>query len=165
MVVLLMILYYIIFGSLSISGFVVAVIGFTLTFACSMFSMLKAGEKAVDKGQKEAAFTLGYTPSQSFYKIILPQAAWHFMPSYKGEIVSLIKETAVVGYIAVQDITKIGDIIRSRTYAAFFPLIVIAVMYFVMAGILTSLISNIDLLIDPNKKDKNRILKGVDTDD
>jgi polar amino acid transport system substrate-binding protein len=165
MVVLLMILYYIIFGSLSISGFVVAVIGFTLTFACSMFSMLKAGEKAVDKGQREAAFTLGYTPSQSFYKIILPQAAWHFMPSYKGEIVSLIKETAVVGYIAVQDITKIGDIIRSRTYAAFFPLIVIAIMYFVMAGILTSLISNIYLLIDPNKKDKNRILKGVDTDD
>ena len=165
MVVLLMILYYIIFGSISISGFVVAVIGFTLTFACSMYSMLKAGEKAVDKGQREAAFTLGYTPMESFYKIILPQAAYHFMPSYKGEIVSLIQATAVVGYIAVQDITKIGDIVRSRTYEAFFPLIMIAIMYFVMAAILTSIVNRIDIFIDPARKNKYKILKGVDTDD
>lgn len=160
-VVLLMILYYIIFGNVSISGFVVAVIGFTLTFACSMYSMLKGGEKAVDKGQKEAAFTLGYTPSETFNKIILPQAAYHFMPSYKAEIVSLIKATAVVGYIAVQDITKIGDIVRSRTYEAFFPLIMIAIMYFVMSALLTSVVNRIDFVIDPKKKDKNQILKGV----
>ena len=161
MVVLLMILYYIIFGNVSISGFYVAIIGFTLTFACSMYSMLKNGEKAVDKGQKEAAFTLGYSPNETFYKIILPQAAYHFLPSYKAEIVSLIKATAVVGYIAVQDITKVGDIIRSRTYEAFFPLIVIAIMYFVMAALLTLIVSKIDFIIDPKKRDKNKILKGV----
>lgn len=162
MVVLLMILYYIIFGNVSINGFYVAVIGFTLSFACSMYSMLLSGEKAIDKGQNEAAFTLGYTPSQTFYKIILPQAAYHFLPSYKAEIVSLIKATAVVGYIAVQDITKIGDIIRSRTYEAFFPLIVIAIMYFVMAAILTYFVNKIDYVIDPEKKDKKRILKEID---
>ena len=165
MVVLLMILYYIIFGNVSINGFYVAVIGFTLSFACSMYSMLLSGEKAIDKGQNEAAFTLGYTPSQTFYKIILPQAAYHFLPSYKAEIVSLIKATAVVGYIAVQDITKIGDIIRSRTYEAFFPLIVIAIMYFVMAAILTYFVNKIDYLIDPEKKDRKKILKGMKIND
>lgn len=161
MVVLLMILYYIVFGNVSINGFYVAIIGFTLSFACSMYSMLLSGEKAVDKGQSEAAFTLGYNPSKTFYKIILPQAAYHFLPSYKGEIVSLIKATAVVGYIAVQDITKVGDIIRSRTYEAFFPLIVIAIMYFVMAALLIGIVNKIDYLIDPSKRDKEKILKGV----
>ena len=160
-VVLLMILYYIIFGNTSIDGFIIAVIGFTLTFACSMFSMLKGGEKAIDKGQIEAAFTLGYNRSETFNKIVLPQAAYHFMPSYKAEIVSLIKATAVVGYIAVQDITKVGDIVRSRTYEAFFPLIVIAIMYFVMSALLTSIVNRIDFVIDPKKRDKNKILKGV----
>lgn len=164
-VVLLMILYYIIFGNISINGFYVAVIGFTLTFACSMYSMLKGGEKAVDIGQKEAAFTLGYSPSETFNKIVLPQAAYYFLPSYKAEIVALIKATAVVGYIAVQDITKIGDIIRSRTYEAFFPLIVIAIMYFVMAALLTAIVNRIDFIINPDKRDKEKILKGVDRHD
>lgn len=160
-VVLLMILYYIIFGSTSLSSVFVAVICFTLSFACSMYGMLKSGEKAVDKGQKEAAFTLGFTEAETFSKIILPQAAYHFLPNYKAEIVSLIKATAVVGYIAVQDITKVGDIVRSRTYEAFFPLIMTAVMYYVMSFILTAVVNRIDFVIDPEKRDKNRMLKGV----
>ena len=165
MVVLLMILYYIIFGKVSIDSFYVAVLGFTLTFACSMYGMLETGEKAVDKGQGEAAFTLGYTPRQTFNKIILPQAAYHFLPSYKAEIISLIKATAVVGYIAVEDVTKVGDIIRSRTYEAFFPLIMIAIMYFVMAELLSIFVNRLDLQIDPGKRDPARILKGIDHDD
>ena len=160
-VVLLMILYYIIFGSTSLSSVFVAVICFTLSFACSMYGMLKSGEKAVDKAQKEAAFTLGFTEAETFSKIILPQAAYHFLPNYKAEIVSLIKATAVVGYIAVQDITKVGDIVRSRTYEAFFPLIMTAVMYYVMSFILTAVVNRIDFVIDPEKRDKSRMLKGV----
>ena len=161
MVVLLMILYYIVFGKTSINNFYVAVLGFTLAFACSMYSMLEAGEKAVDKGQGEAAFTLGYTQSQTFFRIILPQAAYHFLPSYKAEIVSLIQATAVVGYIAVEDVTKMGDIIRSRTYEAFFPLIVIAIMYFAMAALLTAIVNRLDVRIDPNRRDVHKILEGV----
>ncbi len=162
MVVLLMILYYIIFGSTAINGFYIAIFGFALAFACSMYGMLEAGEKAVDKGQGEAAFTLGYNPRQTFFKIILPQAANHFLPTYKAEIVSLIKSTAIVGYIAVEDITKVGDIIRSRTYEAFFPLIVIAVMYFVMAAVLTAAVNRIDIRIDPNRRDVKKITEGLD---
>ncbi|MBQ4595655.1 MAG: ABC transporter permease subunit, partial [Firmicutes bacterium] len=161
----LMILYYIIFGRVSIQSFYVAVLGFTLTFACSMYGMLETGEKAVDKGQSEAAFTLGYTPGETFNKIILPQAAYHFLPSYKAEIISLIKATAVVGYIAVEDVTKVGDIIRSRTYEAFFPLIMIAIMYFVMAELLSAIVNRLDLKIDPNKRDVTKIMEGIDHDD
>ena len=89
----------------------------------------------------------------------------HFLPSYKGEMVSLIKATAVVGYIAVQDLTKMGDIVRGRTYEAFFPLIAVAVIYFILAGILTALVSRIELWTDPKRRSKESILEGVNTHD
>ncbi len=164
-VVLLMILYYIVFSGISINGVWVAVAGFTLTFGSAVYGMLVSGTKAVDKGQTEAAYALGYSDTQTFFKIILPQAALHFMPSYKAEIVSLIKATAVVGYIAVQDLTKMGDIVRSRTYEAFFPLIAVAVIYFILAGILTFFVKKINIKIDPKQRKRELILKGVKTDD
>ena len=97
--------------------------------------------------------------------MVLPQAVPHFFPAYKGEITSLIKATAVVGYIAVQDLTKMGDIIRGRTYEAFFPLIAVAVIYFLLAGILTFLAGRLELCLDPKRRKKETILKGVTTHD
>ena len=164
-IVLLMILYYVILGKVSISGMWVSVIGFTLVFAASVYSMIVSGVKAVDYGQTEASYALGFTDRETFFGIILPQAAQHFMPMYKAEIVSLIKATAVVGYIAVQDLTKMGDIIRSRTYEAFFPLIAVAVIYFVISGILTWIVGRITASADPEKRSVSKILKGVKTDD
>ena len=165
MVVLLMVLYYIVFGSASISGVTVAVIGFTLTFGASVFGLLKMGVGTVDAGQYEAAYALGHSGRHTFYRIILPQAIPHVLPAYKGEIVSLIKATSIVGYITVQDLTKIGDIVRSRTYEAFFPLIAVTVIYFLLEGLLGILISRITLNIDPKKRSPEKILKGVKTDD
>ena len=164
-VVLLMILYYIIFGKVAISGTAVAVIGFTLVFGAAVYSMIKSGVSAVDIGQVEAAYSLGYTDRKAFFRIVLPQALPLFMPSYKGEIVALIKATAVVGYIAVQDLTKIGDIVRSRTYEAFFPLVAVAIIYFVLAAILTFFVNKILMRMDPRKRSRAHILKGVRTDD
>ena len=164
-VVLLMILYYIIFAKSQIPGSAVSVIAFTLVFGSSVFAMVKSGVGAVDKGQTEAALSLGYGDIQSFFRIILPQAMPHFLPQYKAEIVALIKATAVVGYIAVQDLTKMGDIIRGRTYEAFFPLIAVAIIYFVLAGILTSIVRKIEVKIDSKKRNRESILKGVNTDD
>lgn len=164
-VVLLMILYYIIFAKAQISGTFVSIIAFTLVFGAGVFGMLKSGVGAIDRGQTEAAFALGYGDMQSFFRIILPQALPHIMPAYKGEIVALIKATAVVGYIAVQDLTKMGDIVRSRTYEAFFPLIAVAVIYFVMAGILNFLVERIEIGINPKRRNRKEILKGVDTGD
>lgn len=164
-VVLLMILYYIIFGKVNISGAAVSVVGFTLVFGAAVFGMLRSGVGAIDKGQLEAAYALGYTNRKAFFRIILPQALPHFMPAYKGEITALIKATAVVGYVAVQDLTKMGDIVRSRTYEAFFPLIAVAIIYFILAAILTFLVNKIEIRIDPRRRSKKQIMKGVKTDD
>ena len=165
MVVLLMILYYVIFGSVAISGVAVAVIGFTLTFGAAVFGLLKMGVGAVDGGQYEAAYALGYSNRRTFFKIILPQALPHVLPAYKGEIVGLIKATAIVGYIAVQDLTKMGDIVRSRTYEAFFPLIAVTVIYFVLEGLIGFLVNRISINFNPKRRKPADILKGVKTDD
>lgn len=151
-VVLLMILYYIIFRQAKLSGVTVSVTAFTLIFTAAVYSMLKAGVAAVDAGQMEAAYSLGYTDTKAFFKIILPQALPHVMPSYKSQIRALIKATAVTGYIAVQDLTKMGDIVRSRTYDAFFPLIAVAVFYFILSGILIRIVNRIEILTIPGRK-------------
>ena len=164
-VVLLMILYYIIFGSVSISGIAVAVIGFTLTFGASVFGLLKMGVGAIDKGQYESACALGYSDRRTFFRIILPQALPHVLSAYQGEIVGLIKATAIVGYIAVQDLTKMGDIVRSRTYEAFFPLIAVTIIYFVLEGLIGFLVSRIGVNINPKRRGPADILKRVKTDD
>ncbi len=160
-VLLLMILYYIVFGSSRLSGTWVSVVGFSLMFACSMIDMLRVGCNAIGRGQFEASRALGYSESQSFFRIILPQAAQHFLPIYRNEVVTLIKETSVVGYIAVLDLTKISDLVRSRTYEAFFPLIVTAIMYFVISALMTKIVTFIEHAIDPKRRKKEKILKGI----
>ncbi len=161
-VVFLMILFYIVFARASLSGTGVAIVGFSLTFAVSVLGMLNTSVASIDKGQEEAALALGYSKRSSFFKMVLPQAAQFFLPLFKSEIVSLIKGTAVVGYIAVQDLTKMGDIVRSRTYEAFFPLIVTAIIYFILAGILTHIVSKIQISVDPKRRDVSKLLKGDD---
>lgn len=163
-VVLLMILYYIIFGSVQISGTIVSIAGFTLIFASAVFAMLKSGVSAVDIGQTEAAYALGFTDRRAFYKVVLPQAMPLIMPSFKSQITALIKATAVVGYIAVQDLTKMGDIVRSRTYDAFFPLIAVAIVYFILAALLTKIVNSIEPCFNPERRDPEEILKGVKTE-
>ncbi len=164
-VVLLMILYYVIFGSVSIPGIAVAVIGFTLTFGAAVFGLLKMGVGAVDDGQYEAAYALGYSNLRTFFRIILPQAIPHVVDAYKGEIISLLKGTAIVGYIAVQDLTKMGDIVRSRTYEAFFPLIAVTIIYFLLEALFGVIINSIKINIDPKHRSNASILKGVNTHD
>ena len=135
----LMILFYIIFAKASLSGTAISVIGFTVIECMTVYDMLKTGVSAIDNGQYEGALALGYTDTQAFTRIIVPQAIRIILPSYRKEIVTLIKATAIVGYVTVQDLTRVSDIIRSRTYDAFFPLIVTAVIYFLLAAILTKL--------------------------
>ena len=86
------------------------------------------------------------------------------MPAYKGEIVGLIKATAIVGYIAVQDLTKMGDIVRSRTYEAFFPLIAVTVIYFLLEGLIGFMVSRFTININPRRRKPEDILKGVRAD-
>lgn len=160
-VVLLMILYYILLRGLNISGVAVSVVAFTLTFGASVYGLLKIGVGAVDYGQYEAAYALGYSVNRTFFRIILPQALPHVMTAYRDEITGLIKATAIVGYIAVQDLTKMGDLIRSRTYEAFFPLIAIAVIYFMLEGIFGIIVKRIQFHIDPKNRKREDILKHL----
>ena len=160
LVVLLMILFYIVFAKSGLSGEWVAVVTFSLNFAAYVSEIVRSGLEAIDKGQTEAALALGYTRSQAFFSIVLPQAAGKFLPVYKGEFISMVKMTSIVGYIAVQDLTKVSDIIRSRTYEAFFPLIVTALIYFLLANLLTLLLGALEWKLEPKRK--NRTVKGVE---
>ncbi len=159
-VVFLMILSFVIFANSShITA--ISILGFTLIFGCSMFDMLKVGNNAVHRGQAEAAKALGYSDTQSFFRILLPQAAQHFLPIYKNDVISLIKETSVVGYIAVMDLTKMGDLVRSRTYQAFFSLIAVAIVYFILEWVLVSLVTRVQIKIDPKRRSREKILEGI----
>ena len=157
--VLLMLIYYVVFGGVDIPSMAAAIIGFSINFAVYVSEMMKTGIESVDPGQTEAALALGYTGKQAFMKIVMPQAARHFLPVVKGEFISMVKMTSVVGYIAIQDLTKASDIIRSRTYEAFFPLIVTAVLYFLASWLAASLIGRVEISLDPKRR--REILKGV----
>ena len=152
MVVLLMILYYVVFGKSGINAIWVAVIGFSLNFAAYTSEILRSGIESIDGGQREAALALGYSENQAFFKFIFPQASVRQIPVYRGEIISLLKNTSIVGYIAIQDLTKMSDIIRSRTYEAFFPLIATAIIYFILAWIIALILNLILKKIDPRAK-------------
>lgn len=159
--VVLMILFYIVFTSPDMSGVVVAIIGFILTFGSFVYEQLSLTVSGVDNGQLEAAYALGYSRNQTFFRIVLPQAMKMFLPSYSGEIVSLIKATSVVGYIAVNDLTKMGDIIRGNTYEAFFPLIAVALIYFAITWGVAGFLGILKRKAEPKRRKNKNILKGV----
>ena len=140
LLVLLMIMFYVVFAGTSIDAVVVSVITFGMNFAAYVSEMFRSSIESVDKGQTEAGIALGFTPVRTFCHIIVPQAFKQVLPVYKGELISLVKMTSIVGYIAVQDLTKIGDIIRSRTFDAFFPLIMVAILYFVLSWLFTAVL-------------------------
>ena len=129
-VVILMLLYYVVFASSDISSTLVAVIGFTLIFAPKAYALISNAVDAIDRGQLEGALALGYTEKKAYRRIILPQARKIYFPLLKAQFSLLIKETSVVGYIAVIDLTRAGDIIRGHTLEAFIPLLLIALIYF-----------------------------------
>ena len=141
--VLLMIMFYVIFAGTTINPVTVAVITFGMNFAAYVSEMFRSAIESVDKGQTEAGVALGFTPFKTFIYIVLPQAFKQVLPVFKGETISLVKTTSIVGFIAVQDLTKVGDIIRSRTFDAFFPLIMVAVLYFVISWIFAAVLDYI----------------------
>ena len=155
MVVLLMILYYLIFAGSGLPPAFVAIIGFTLNVGAYGSEIMRSGIDSIDPGQQEAALALGYSERQAFRKYIFPQAAVHFLPVLRGEMINLLKSTSVVGYIAIQDLTKMSDIIRGRTYEAFFPLITTALFYFILAWFISLIMKAVSNRVDIRKRSKN----------
>lgn len=150
--VLLMITYYIIFASANISPILVAILSFGMNFAAYVAEMFRTGIESIDKGQTEAGIAGGFTPLQTFVYIVMPQATNRILPVYKGEVISLVKMTSIVGYVAVQDLTKASDIIRSRTFDAFFPLVMTAILYFAISWVLLQLLNVIETRTDPKQR-------------
>ena len=152
--VLLMIIFYIVFASVNIDPILVAVVAFGMNFAAYVSEMFRTGIESVDRGQSEAGTAMGFTGIGTFNYIVLPQALKYILPVYKGEFISLVKMTSVVGYIAVQDLTKAGDIIRSRTFDAFFPLIMVAVIYLSISWLLTLSLGYLEAAVDTKSRRK-----------
>jgi polar amino acid transport system substrate-binding protein len=147
--VLLMIIFYVVFASVDVSPVLVAVIAFGMNFAAYSAEIFRSGIEGIDKGQTEAGVSLGFTRLETFINIVLPQTVRRILPVYRGEFISLVKMTSIVGYIAVQDLTKASDIIRSRTFDAFFPLVMIAVLYFLISWVLMQALSALERRLDP----------------
>ena len=140
-VVQLLILYFVIFGSSSPSKVMVAVLAFGINSGAYVAEIFRSGTMSIDNGQFEAGRSLGFNYRQTMFYIVMPQAFKNVLPALGNEFISLLKETSVSGYIALQDLTKGGDIIRSRTYDAFMPLVAVALIYLVMVLIFSKLVS------------------------
>ncbi len=140
-VVQLMIIYFVIFASVRIDKTLTAIIAFGINSGAYQAEIFRSGITSVPKGQFEAGRSLGFTYGQTMVHVIMPQAFRVVVPTLCNEYITLLKETSVAGYIALEDLTKGGDIIRSRTYSAFMPLIAVALIYLIMVLALTKLVS------------------------
>ncbi len=138
-VVQLMIVYYVVLAS-STNKILVATIAFGLNSGAYVAEIFRSGIMSIDQGQFEAGRSLGFNFVQTMRYIIIPQAFKNVLPALANEFIVLLKETSVSGYVALHDLTKGGDIIRSRTYDAFMPLIGVAIIYLVMVMFFTYLV-------------------------
>ena len=138
-VVQLMIIYFVIFAS-SDNGTLVAALAFGLNSGAYVAEIVRGGIMSIDNGQFEAGRSLGFNYVQTMRFIVIPQVIKNVLPSLANEFIALLKETSVAGYVAVADLTKGADIIRSRTYSPFLPLIAIALIYLALVMFFTKLV-------------------------
>lgn len=156
--VLLMILYFLVLQNVK-NSILVAVVGFSINFAVYVSEMMRTGIETVDAGQLEAAQALGFGKTRAFWKVTAPQALRTILPVYRGEFISMVKATSVVGSITIQDLTRVSDIVQGLTFNAFFSLISTAIIYFALANLLGVGLSALEKRLDPKRR--KRIVKGV----
>lgn len=140
----LMIIYYVIFKSVSINILIVGVLAFGINSGAYVSEIIRSGINSIDKGQMEAGLSLGLKYGTIMKNIILPQAIKNILPALGNEFITLLKETSVGAYIGIIELTKASDIIASRTYDYFFPLIIVALIYLAMTLTLAKLITKLE---------------------
>lgn len=148
----LLIIMYVIFASVNIPKLVVAVIGFGLNSGAYISEIVRSGIMSIDDGQMEAGRSLGFSYAATMWHIILPQAFKNVLPALGNEFITLLKETSISGYIAMQDLTKAGDVIRSRTFSPFMPYIAVALIYLALVSIFTKLMSILERRLRQNER-------------
>ena len=146
----LMILYYVIFRTVNIEIVLVGMLAFGMNSAAYVAEIIRAGIDSIEKGQIEAAYSLGLSYLSVVKNIILPQAIKNILPALGNEFITLLKETSVAGYIGIIELTKASDIIASTTYDYFFPLIIVALLYLVMTLGLSKILKRVERIL---KKD------------
>ena len=144
----LMIIYYIIFGSVDVNIVIVGILDFGINSGAYVAEIIRAGVNSIDKGQMEAGYALGLSYKQIIFSIIFPQAIKNVLPALGNEFITLVKETSIGAYIGIVELTKASDIIASRTYDYFFPLMLIALIYLTITFILTKLISRMEVRLN-----------------
>ncbi len=144
MVVQLVLIYYAILGTSSLPKIMVASIAFGLNSGAYVSELIRAGIMALDKGQMEAARSLGFSYGKSMRYIVIPQAVKNILPALGNEFIVLLKETAIAGYIALDDLTRAGNIVRGRTFDAYTPFIMVALIYLYITTILTGLLNKLE---------------------
>ena len=150
-VVLLLITFFIIFAS-SDNGVMVAIITFGINSGAYMAELIRGGIQSVDKGQMEAGRSLGLSKMQTMVKIIFPQAIRYILPAIGNEMIALLKETSVAGYVAVRDVTKAGDQIRNLTYDSVSPLLTVALTYLALVILMTALLNKVEKRLGKSDK-------------
>ena len=140
-VVQLLIIYFVIFASTDVSKVFAAIMAFGINSGAYVAEICRSGIMSIDIGQLEAGRSLGFSYGRTMWYIILPQAFKNVLPALGNEFIVLLKETSVAGYIALEDLTKGGDIIRSRTYDAFFPLMAVAAIYLIMVVVFSHFVT------------------------
>lgn len=140
----LLIVYYVIFATVDPGKVVVAILAFGMNSAAYVAEIVRSGIMSIDQGQFEAGRSLGFNFSQTMLHIIIPQAFKNVLPALANEFIVLLKETSISGYIGLMDLTRGGDIIRSQTYEALFPLLAVAAIYLVIVMFLTFLVGKLE---------------------
>lgn len=140
----LMIIYFVVFATVHWEKWIIAAIAFAINSGAYVSEIIRAGIMSIDKGQTEAGRSLGLTSTQTMFYIVVPQAIKNIFPAMGNEFITLIKETAIVGYVGLVDVQKAGDFIKSATYEAFMPLIGIAIIYFILIKALTIFLEAIE---------------------
>ena len=143
-VVQLLIIYFVIFGSVRIDKIFVAVIAFGINSGAYVAEIVRGGIMSIDPGKMEAGRSLGFNYIQTMWHIIIPQAFKNVLPALGNEFIVFLNETSVAGYIALEDLTKGGDIIRSQTYSPFLPLLSVATIYLSIVMLLSFLLKQLE---------------------
>ncbi len=151
-VIQLMILFFCIFTSRDVSGVMIAIIGFGINSGAYVAEVFRSGLMSIDHGQMEAGRSLGLSYLDTMKYIIIPQAFKVVLPTLGNEFIVLIKETSVAGYVAVQDLTKGGDIIRSRTYDAWTPLLIVAGIYLLLTCLFSAFVKKLEINLRKNER-------------
>lgn len=159
-IVLLYFLYFVVFAKSSILPIFIAVIGFGIAFSVEVAEILRTGVESIDPCQEEAALAMGFSRAAAFQSIVMPQVIKRFIPVYRGSLISMVKSTSLASLIAVLELNRASDIIRSTAYEVFMPLAVISILYFALSWGIILLLRLLDRKL--RERERTRKIKGVD---